>query len=78
MATVEQPINDSNADSILGINGFFASAALVVVCLRIYVRAVMLKTFGVDDYIICAAMVSSSPSFHYPGLAKKEGLEEGS
>lgn len=48
----------SNAPQILGVDGFFMALALVTVVARIYVRTVMLKTFGADDYIICISMVN--------------------
>jgi hypothetical protein len=49
--------NSTNAPSILAINGAFCFFALVVVLARLYVRAVMLKHVGTDDYLITAAMV---------------------
>lgn len=48
----------SNAPSILAINGSFMGFALLIVGARIYVRSIMLKTVGPDDYVIMAAMVS--------------------
>ena len=51
--------SDSLASSILAINGVFTFVALVVVVLRIYVRAAMLQFVGSDDYVIIAAMVST-------------------
>jgi hypothetical protein len=53
----------SNAPSILAINGFFMGFALLIVGARIYVRSIMLKTVGADDYVIMAAMVSQSAVF---------------
>jgi hypothetical protein len=50
----------TNVPSILAINGFFCGVALIVVLARIYVRSVMLKTFGTDDYLITGAMVRYS------------------
>ena len=41
----------SNAPSILAINGFLMSFALVTVLARIHVRTFMLKTVGADDYV---------------------------
>ncbi|KAH8808753.1 phosphatidylserine decarboxylase [Xylogone sp. PMI_703] len=49
----------SNADSILAVDGFFMALSAVIVMARIYVRTMMLKTFGADDYIISAAMICS-------------------
>ena len=48
----------SNAASILAINGCFMAFALIIVGARMYVRSIMLKTVGADDYVIMAAMVS--------------------
>jgi hypothetical protein len=53
----------TNAGSILAINGFFTGFTLLIVFARIYVRTVMLKTFGPDDYFIVAAMVRSFITF---------------
>lgn len=47
----------TNAAQILAINGAFAGFAVVVVLLRVYVRAVMLKTMGIDDYLMMGATV---------------------
>jgi len=48
----------TNAPSILAINGVFCTLTVIVGVLRIYVRSVMLKTFGTDDWFILAAIVS--------------------
>ncbi|RQM05729.1 hypothetical protein DH86_00003574 [Scytalidium sp. 3C] len=53
----------SNAPQILGVDGFFMALALVTVVARIYVRTVMLKTFGADDYIICISMICAILTF---------------
>jgi hypothetical protein len=53
-------VTETNAPSILAINGFFCGVAVVVVLARIYVRSIMLKTFGTDDYLITGAMVRYS------------------
>ena len=56
------PLDTStNALSILAINGFFCGFSVLVVLLRGYVRAVMLKTVGVDDYLMFVATVRSFP-----------------
>ena len=47
--------NDSNAPAILAIIGTFAGLSMFMVLLRIYVRAFMLKTFGMDDGMIIVA-----------------------
>ncbi len=57
-ASANTPVDTStNASSILAINGFFCGFTILVVLARVYVRAIMLKTFGVDDYLIVAATV---------------------
>ena len=59
------PVSNANhGRSIIGITGFFTSFACLVVLARFYVRAVMLKTFGIDDYIMLVAMVGKS-SHHF-------------
>jgi hypothetical protein len=57
-----EPPSNSNAPSILAIEGAFTGTALAVVILRIYVRTAMLKFIGSDDYAIVAAMESNSQS----------------
>lgn len=52
----------SNAQRILSITGTFFTAALIIVLLRCYVRAVMLRVFGKDDYMMVVAMVSRRAS----------------
>jgi len=50
------PVDRStNAPSILAVNGVFCGAAVLVMAARFYVRAVMLKTLGTDDWLILAA-----------------------
>jgi len=51
----------SRGKSILGITGFFTGFACTVVLARLYVRTFMLKTVGIDDYIMIVAMVSPQP-----------------
>lgn len=56
-APVASTDTSTNAPSILAINGFFCGFTVLVVLARVYVRAVMLKSMGADDYLITAAMV---------------------
>jgi hypothetical protein len=49
---------ESQGGTILSITGFFSGFAILVVLARLYVRAFMLKTMGVDDYVMIVAMVS--------------------
>lgn len=56
------PVSDENHGSrILAVTGCFTAFALMVILARIYVRSVMLKTMGVDDYIVIVSMVGSFP-----------------
>ncbi|KAF2469141.1 uncharacterized protein BDR25DRAFT_229933 [Lindgomyces ingoldianus] len=66
----------TNAPEILSITGSFFAAAALVVLLRCYVRIVMLKVFGIDDYVMVFSMILASATFacfvietHY-GLGK--------
>lgn len=52
----------NNKGEILSITGTFTGIALVAVLFRVYVRCVMLRVFGMDDYIIVLAMVRSFDS----------------
>jgi hypothetical protein len=44
---------------ISGVIWLAVGLPLVVVSLRLYTRAIMRKVFGIDDYLICVAMVST-------------------
>ena len=50
-------VNESNAGRIVGLVGAFHFLALAFVSLRVYVRAVMVRAFGVDDGLVVAAVV---------------------
>lgn len=52
----------SNAHGIIYITGGFFAAASIIVILRCYVRIVMLKVFGKDDYIMIVSLVSCRKS----------------
>lgn len=39
------------------VGGIFTAVALLFVSLRVYVRALMIRSFGADDYAICATWV---------------------
>lgn len=51
------PPDTSNATKILAINTAFLGTATLVVIGRIYVRAVLRKSIGYDDYAIMSSMV---------------------
>ena len=53
-----QQVDDTNAPTILAIVGVFTGVALLIVALRGYVRARMLRAVGTDDYVIFTAMVT--------------------
>ena len=45
----------------LGITGTFTVLATIIVLMRIYIRAWMVKSFGYDDWFMVVAMVRVSP-----------------
>lgn len=56
----------SNAPNMLAQTIPFFSLAAIVVTGRCYVRALMLRAFGKDDWAIVLAMVSASPQRIFP------------
>lgn len=48
--------NENHGNAILAITGATPAFACTAVLARLYVRAVMLKTFGADDYAMVVAM----------------------
>ncbi|KAJ5943675.1 hypothetical protein N7516_003843 [Penicillium verrucosum] len=57
MATTDpEYISQKKGPRILGVFWAFYSVSVVMVSLRLYIRARMLKNIGLDDYIIVAAM----------------------
>jgi len=50
--------DESNVPRLLAITGTFFGLAILVVTLRMIVRAFILKKVGVDDWVIIAAAVS--------------------
>ncbi|KAF2002055.1 hypothetical protein P154DRAFT_431759 [Amniculicola lignicola CBS 123094] len=53
----------NNSPEIIAITGSFFAAAAAIVLLRVYVRVVMLKVFGADDYIMVVAMLLAAACF---------------
>ena len=49
-------LDTTNAPALLGIVGAFIGAGIITVLLRVYVRSMMLKTFGIDDILIAVSM----------------------
>lgn len=56
-------LEESNVANILGVTGAFGFAALVVVGLRLYVRARMLQFVGTDDWAMLAAAMMALATF---------------
>lgn len=54
--------NEDISGSLLAIHGTFCGAAVLSVLLRLYVRIFMLKSIGIDDYIMFAAAVGDLAS----------------
>ncbi|KAH6679760.1 hypothetical protein B0J14DRAFT_305982 [Halenospora varia] len=54
---------ESHGKMILGITGGFTAFATLVVALRMYVRAVILKTMGPDDYVMIFATLCSVSAY---------------
>lgn len=53
-------VKASNAGRIVGVVGVFYFIALTFVSLRVYVRLVMVRAFGIDDALIIVSAVSSN------------------
>ncbi|RFU29544.1 hypothetical protein B7463_g6796, partial [Scytalidium lignicola] len=53
------PNAETNAPTIVAVGIVFTSFALIAVCLRMYVRAFMIKAVGVDDWTICVTWFCS-------------------
>jgi hypothetical protein len=51
--------DDTNAPLILGVAGLMMGLSFTIVALRIWVRQVVIKTMGVDDSVMIAALVCS-------------------
>jgi hypothetical protein len=48
-------LNDSRADTIIGVVCFVLSIATIALGLRIYTRRILLGKFGLDDWLACIA-----------------------
>ncbi|KAL1596353.1 hypothetical protein SLS60_008999 [Paraconiothyrium brasiliense] len=64
----------TNAQRILSITGTFFTAALLIVLLRCYVRVVMLRVFGKDDYMMVVSTVFATISFACFVIETQNGL----
>jgi len=67
---------ESHGKTILTITGVFTGFAIAVVLARLYVRAFMLKTMGIDDYFMIVAMVCSATVFAFFVEEVKLGVGE--
>lgn len=56
---------ENNAGNILALVGTLGFVAVVIVALRLYVRIRMLKSVGMDDYLIVASMVRMQQAFRH-------------
>lgn len=56
---------ESNTAMILAVTGTFHALALVFVVLRTYTRAAIVKTIGIDDYMMIMSAVSHP--YYYQG-----------
>ncbi|CAI6334434.1 unnamed protein product [Periconia digitata] len=64
----------TNAPEILGITGSFFTLALLIVLLRCYVRATMLRIIGADDFVMIFAMICATGTFVCFVLETQNGL----
>lgn len=49
---------ETDKAEVVGVPTVFTSIAIIVVLLRVYVRAAVLKSFGGDDYGLCRVWIS--------------------
>ncbi len=60
-------LQESRAATVIGVTAFVLTVATAAVTARVYTRAVLIKTFGADDWMAIFALVSSC--FLYPFAA---------
>lgn len=60
---------ESNTAMILGVLTVFHVIALAFVALRVYARAIVIKTFGKDDICMVLSAVRSRPDGEAGGMA---------
>jgi hypothetical protein len=58
---------EGRGDEILAVAILFFCLTWLTVCLRVYVRAIMLKTWGWDDWTMSATLVCE-PGLHSAGV----------
>ncbi|KZM21875.1 hypothetical protein ST47_g6996 [Ascochyta rabiei] len=59
----QEYLDENLAPKMLAVDGCFFGMAVLFVLLRVYVRAVLLKTFGIDDWIMVLAAILSTACF---------------
>ena len=63
-------LQESREATVIGIVCFVMTVATLAVAARIYTRAVILKSMGVDDYMAMFSLVSLNPVACPPGLLR--------
>lgn len=54
---------ENNKHEILGVTGAFFIASLIIMGLRMFVRGVMIKSIGADDYVMLSAVIMAMGTF---------------
>ncbi|KAH7123531.1 hypothetical protein B0J11DRAFT_314047 [Dendryphion nanum] len=67
-------LEENLAPKMLAVDGTLFALAMVCVLLRVYVRVVMLKTFGIDDWMMMLATVLSATIFGLFVTLTKNGV----
>ena len=52
-------LQDDLGPTVIGVTVSFTTVALIIVVLRVWTRTRMVKIFGLEDYMMVAAMVCS-------------------
>ncbi|EPE10265.1 integral membrane protein [Ophiostoma piceae UAMH 11346] len=65
---------ESRLPTILGVLTTFFFLALIVVCMRIYVRVFITRSFGADDVLICLALLCQLAGWIVILIQSKHGL----
>jgi hypothetical protein len=61
-------VKENRGPEVEAVAILFLTLAWISVSLRYYVRAVMMKSFGMDDWLAIVALVSVSPENSFPHL----------
>jgi hypothetical protein len=54
---------ENRGPQVAGVAGFFLGFAWIAVALRCYCRALVVKSFGLDDWLCFLSMVMASHSY---------------